>query len=196
MTPRHARQTTGRALYSLGVPVNFRRDDITGAVPGAPQQDTAKLDLGAVTAVRLAQVEYINPAVVGEGHHGLRGLLTAAAAHAESGPRSCAHKRKSRRRLCELRFPRPAFRDRNRDRRDQVRVSRSGRLSAHSARLSQNKTFYRQIRRAGAQDRHGKQTRLEDPREVSAFLLQKDKNNDNDSINNDYPPNCPLSITN
>jgi len=79
-------------LYSLGVPVNFRRDDVTGTIPGAPQQDTAELDLRAVPAVSLAQVEHINPAVVGERHDGLRGLLAAAAAHAESGPCPCAHK--------------------------------------------------------------------------------------------------------
>lgn len=94
MTPRHARQHW-TALYSLGVPINFRRHDVTGAVPGAPQQDTAELDLSAVTAVRFTQVEYINPAIVGEGHDGLRGFLAAAAAHAEGGPRSCDHKSKS-----------------------------------------------------------------------------------------------------
>jgi len=79
-------------FYSLGVPVNFRRDDVTGTIPGAPQQNTTELDFRAVSAVSLAQVKYINPAVVGERHDGLRGFLAAAAAHAESGPCSCAHK--------------------------------------------------------------------------------------------------------
>jgi len=94
MTPRHARRHW-TALYSLGIPINFRRDHVTGTVPGASQQNTAELDFGAVAAVRLAQVKYINSAIIGEGHDGLRGLLVATAAHAECGPRSCIHKTKS-----------------------------------------------------------------------------------------------------
>lgn len=81
-----------RGRYSLGVPVNFRRDDVTGTIPGAPQQDTTELDLGAVSAVGLAQVKHINPAVVGERHDRLRVLLAAAAPYAEGGPCPCAHK--------------------------------------------------------------------------------------------------------
>jgi len=64
-----------------------------------------------VTAVRLAQVEHVNPAIVGESYDGLRGLLAAAAAHAESGPRSCAHKTKSSD-IGDLRFEAAVFRDR------------------------------------------------------------------------------------
>lgn len=77
-------------LYdSLGVPVNFRSDDVARPAPVSLLEYPAELDLGLGPAVRLAQVEHVDAALVGQCHNRLGVLLAVRGVRtAERRPRA------------------------------------------------------------------------------------------------------------